>query len=371
MRPRPPIGIVRPLVPILGRIRRSRRGGLAQMIWRRGRKRARPPFAARAARPLASSFHYSINLALTWPSLGTPRTPGEWKLERILRERLRAKSPSPLQPGAGQRRLPASVERLRRSRRGAMTAGNVDSRGATGPALSRAVATTPPRRGGARVEPGGEGPIGRARRRSPVDGIFAGRPSAARSSARQGIPSGSGARTDGDPAPRLPRGRQTGGDAGATVARMARQARTVAMRPERGVRAGLPPPAGRTGRPPRSDVGTATRHRPSQLVWRDLLAPQAERSRATLDARASGPRRARAELVWRDPAAAERQGEPLFESRISPPPVRDVEAAGPARTAAAPVSAAPIPAPDVGRLVDEVVRRLERIGRDERLRRGL
>jgi tetrahydromethanopterin S-methyltransferase subunit F len=39
--------------------------------------------------------------------------------------------------------------------------------------------------------------------------------------------------------------------------------------------------------------------------------------------------------------------------------------------AAAAPAPAPAQGPDMGRLVEEVVRRLERIGRDERLRRGL
>jgi hypothetical protein len=47
-------------------------------------------------------------------------------------------------------------------------------------------------------------------------------------------------------------------------------------------------------------------------------------------------------------------------------------ASSPGGYAAAPAPAAPPPAmPDVGRLVDEVVRKLERLGRDERMRRGI
>jgi len=88
-------------------------------------------------------------------------------------------------------------------------------------------------------------------------------------------------------------------------------------------------------------------------------------------------RTSRTELVWRRPpagperdeasaapgaASAAAHGEVFVRAdRPASPPVS-------APAAAAPSALAPA---EMGRLVDEVVRRLERIGRDERLRRGI
>ena len=81
-----------------------------------------------------------------------------------------------------------------------------------------------------------------------------------------------------------------------------------------------------------------------------------------------------AELVWRRPAPDEAtaEGRAVSESvspRAMPTPAswRGEAQAGASR----PAAAAAIPPVEMGRLVDEVVRRLDRIGRDERLRRGL
>lgn len=88
-----------------------------------------------------------------------------------------------------------------------------------------------------------------------------------------------------------------------------------------------------------------------------------------------GARRARSStapaLVWRNAEPA-RQSAELATTVQGPSPV----APSPAVVADAPAApvrpaGAAVPAPDMARLVDEVVRRLERIGRDERMRRGL
>lgn len=83
------------------------------------------------------------------------------------------------------------------------------------------------------------------------------------------------------------------------------------------------------------------------------------------------PPRARTGLVWRDPVADGMRGEAMAAGGAASPPGRGADALVQSRQAPAPPPAVATPAPDVGRLVDEVVRRIERIGRDERLRRGL
>lgn len=74
-------------------------------------------------------------------------------------------------------------------------------------------------------------------------------------------------------------------------------------------------------------------------------------------------------LIWRSPPALSRS--PAIDSKpIGPTPAKWQSVTDPAQPVAALQPVAPAQAPDFCRLVDEVVRRIERIGRDERMRRG-
>jgi hypothetical protein len=73
MKPRRPLGIIRPLAPILGRGRRRWRGGpLVPMIWRR-RLRARPAPQRPAARPLPITQVNHFHLTFIRPERSTAR----------------------------------------------------------------------------------------------------------------------------------------------------------------------------------------------------------------------------------------------------------------------------------------------------------
>ena len=108
------------------------------------------------------------------------------------------------------------------------------------------------------------------------------------------------------------------------------------------------------------------------LVWRQKSArgETAPPSAALTYASPSRP----TELVWRRPAPVEPGSETACDARAAsraarrrrPAAWRGETRAG-ASAPAAPTALQPV---EMGRLVDEVVRRLDRIGRDERMRRG-
>jgi hypothetical protein len=85
-------------------------------------------------------------------------------------------------------------------------------------------------------------------------------------------------------------------------------------------------------------------------------------------------RRERVELVWGPGAAGDHTAQPAAPlAAAAPAPAVQVltaaslPAARPASAPAQPVAAA---LPEMNRIVDEVVRRIERVARDERMRRG-
>jgi hypothetical protein len=112
--------------------------------------------------------------------------------------------------------------------------------------------------------------------------------------------------------------------------------------------------------------------KPVALIWRQESA--GGETAAPSAALPHGSARRGTDLVWRRPAPAG----PGIESgttheaiSLRAPPMPATwrgETGAAASLQAAPTALQPV---EMGRLVDEVVRRLDRIGRDERLRRGL
>lgn len=342
MRPRRPLGVVRPLVPMLGRARCGRYGRSAPMIWRRDRRRAPAALSARAARPLSVSLHYAINLTLTPPSFARGTTV-ERSFASLVREVVHPGPAGRLGPAGATRRLPAAIERSLQWRDRTRTAalprtGAVAEGRAPEPRAARAFG---PRRLAAPALP----LTGRSAALLPA---AAARPSRSR-----------------EPASSADGGTRLAWRQDAAVA-----AGGAALLPGWVGRDWSAPVRRRRSAPLPSEV-EATRRRPhSFLVWREPIPPAEPRHGGGEPRRERRSRREAPDLVWRDPVRSESgrgpmaQPEPLFPAR------RSAETSAPAAAAAAPVPAA-APGPDVGRLVDEVVRRLERIGRDERLRRGL
>jgi hypothetical protein len=124
------------------------------------------------------------------------------------------------------------------------------------------------------------------------------------------------------------------------------------------------------GQPPAALVARA----PAALIWRREIASGG--TAAAASALPGATARRGAELVWRRPAPAEASS----EGRAAPEAASPRAAPAPAPAAwrgeaqgapGHPMGPSAIPPVEMGRLVDEVVRRLDRIGRDERLRRGV
>lgn len=109
----------------------------------------------------------------------------------------------------------------------------------------------------------------------------------------------------------------------------------------------------------------------ARRIWRDPSASRATAPEPGAPSRSGGRVAGRTDLVWRDPAGAEANGGAMIDSPAARPPAGTARPAAPDSPPAAAPAVAPAPALDLGRLVDEVMRRIERIGRDERLRRGL
>lgn len=119
--------------------------------------------------------------------------------------------------------------------------------------------------------------------------------------------------------------------------------------------------------------------RPIGMIWRRKGrggAPAALSPHAPVAAGAAIPPgwKPRTALVWRNPPSEDEASAPAGQiDRLTAASSRDPAfAVSPSSFAPPAAGAAPAPAaaPDMGKLVEEVVRRLERIGRDERLRRG-
>jgi hypothetical protein len=109
------------------------------------------------------------------------------------------------------------------------------------------------------------------------------------------------------------------------------------------------------------------------LAWRSEAASR--ENEAASPVHANG-RKSATELVWRRPAAGTGQTEAgsSHGARAVTPSQPEIRAD---RSATYVPPAPPAPAPaaiqpaEMNRLVDEVVRRLDRLGRDERMRRGI
>lgn len=125
-------------------------------------------------------------------------------------------------------------------------------------------------------------------------------------------------------------------------------------------RARTAPAAPTFDRPVRSAIERLHRLQPQPGARHWLPKPQARlQSRFT------------PELVWRKPTPQQAGAEAVFDQ----PPVHLATFASPAQVANGPsprsAAQSPTPLPEMGPLVDEVLRRLDRLGRDERLRRGI
>lgn len=86
--------------------------------------------------------------------------------------------------------------------------------------------------------------------------------------------------------------------------------------------------------------------------------------------RGAGSRQYKPALIWRTPSAATHPAASEAKS-FGPTPAERQDAHDLPKQATALLSVASAQPPDIGRLVDEVVRRIDRISRDERMRRGI
>ncbi len=395
MRPGRPIGLVRPLVPILGRPRRPGRRGLVPLVWRSRRPRAGRPFAPPAGRPHATSLHFGISLRLTWASTAAAGAATERILERIVGEAFRAASASVSGPGSARRRLPALIRLCRQDRGRAAPAAGGDS--ALSFPSSPFGAGAADLRGRLAASPPDDLPM-RPMRRKARTATPADRPAIA-------IHAAVASRNDpARPAPaahrvlsRRPGIRANAAVAGETPARPEREIAAPVWR-DREARLGRSrsesgPASARSGailawRESRVWRGSAAASAPrpgiaawpvpsgsrparNELIWREPAAAGAPRPGIAAWPNPSGSKPARTELVWREPAEAEKRDAAAPEAGVSLPRAWSGDTVVHSRQASAAAAAAAVPTPNVAQLVDEVVRRLERIGRDERLRRGL
>lgn len=345
MMPRRPLGVLRLLSPILGRALRRRRGPSAPMIWRRSRRAGPAPQPAPAVRTTILAPRCTLNLKLVWPA-GTAARTGPIGGQEVRTQNVTRETGA---DGAREtHRLTTLVERVWLHSGKAVSSSARDAapaRPAASPAGSPA-AETQPRQGAATL--------------SPTPLLWA-RPQA-----------GPVAQLPGRAAMR----------AGATgLPRRVPMTAPAAARGE--VKVGAPPaaraPAEILWRSVSPEAGTARaqsgpRRAPAALVWRDGTG--GGNAAPAMPAFAGGSGRPRADLIWRRPApnpAIETGNGPTSASPRGPATAEPWRGetrirADRAQPAAAP--AAMLPA-EMNRLVDEVVRRLDRIARGERLRRGL
>jgi hypothetical protein len=93
MIPRPPLGIGRPLAPVIGRTRgRHRRRGPLSLLWRKLRPDPAGPAFRTRFRPLHCHPHWTIDISLCWslfaaPATRWPREPAAFRLVRRRGER--------------------------------------------------------------------------------------------------------------------------------------------------------------------------------------------------------------------------------------------------------------------------------------------
>jgi hypothetical protein len=357
MKQRPPIGIIRPLVTVARRLR-GLRAPLAPMVWRRRPRRAGPISILRVVQPAAvpAATNVAVNLQLAWP-ICAPAAPAPGTIiERVLRQTFRA----------GREGARVESNRLFRL---------VETIWRTGPAGAQAlpsptVAPRPPR---ATAELEWPAPVRRSRSpfADPGDGAPP-RPMANRAAAMRMVLASrpeAGAADPPDPARPLPPRR-----------RLPAVERVAASPAAAAARAGFrrrPMPAFGLAAPDPIAQAPAQAARPAPLLWKQAkgagpLATALLEAGSVAAAPASW--KPRTALIWRDPPADEtRPGPRRATDGAVPAAWRDSAAftAGGAMAAAPAAPPAAVQPPDMGRLVDEVVRRLERIGRDERLRRGL
>ena len=391
-----PLGVLRLLAPMLGRGRRRWRGGpLVPMIWRR-RARARPAPGEKQARPTSIFRTYAFNLNLIWPA----RTAAPAAPTRILETRTHEIVRAGRDAGAREtRRLVALVERLRLRPDKAGTPGAASSPAAPAREPMPRPPATDTRPDAPHASPHRDGPPAQPSMRA------GGAPRLwprVRKAARTALPAPAGgapAHLTPDAAPAGPASAVRAA-AGGPHTRPAGRARTQppsragAMRIFHESRmVGLPSGDSAAPIPTRMLAGTLRRHeearaggaraeesRPSRprapLVWRSGEAQ--DQSAGAAPAYSTAHRISRTELVWRRPPAGPARDEagsaPGAASASAAHSDVFVRADRPAAShPSAPAAPAPaaLPPAEMGRLVDEVVRRLERIGRDERLRRGI
>ncbi|MBV9883774.1 MAG: hypothetical protein JO276_12270 [Sphingomonadaceae bacterium] len=346
MTPKRPLGVLRLLRPILGRARGRRRGPSASLIWRRPRRAGPAPAASPAARTTIFAPSYSLNLELVWPA-GTEARTGP-----IGRQEARTHLVTRSGPGGGARethRLTTLVERvwLHLSRATPSSARDAaPARPAASPASSPA-AGTQSRQRAPTLSPT---PLLWARPKAGAVALLPGR--AALRAGAPGLP----------PRQSMTAPATAHADAGVESPPATRAPAETLWRSV-------------TAEPGIARARGAPRRAPAALVWRsetgkgDAAAP--------MPAFAGGHGRPRTDLVWRrpapNPAIEAGDGRAAASPRDS---ATDQPWRGETRIRAdrAPLAAAPAPAVppvEMNRLVDEVVRRLDRIARDERLRRGL
>jgi hypothetical protein len=359
MKPRKPISIVRPLVPAAGRIR-AVRVALVPMIWRRRRRRGGAVSILRAAQPgtAPAPVNVSVRLNLVWPPCPPAAIAPATMFERVIRQIFGVVRDG---PRIETNRLLRLVETLSRTGPGAAS-------------LPPPPPSRPPRSTVSGLD-GGAAPLRpRLRLRTVADtaspgsatwALRPGRRTAVRADlARRETVSSIAARPAPPRSPRAPA-------EPAMVPPPARALRIAFRCPSRAALA--PSPNESTARPPRPEAG------PVAMIWRKTgrAGPRfaVALSEPFLAGSAARPSwKPRTALVWRDsPPDEDGRGTAARVNRSIPasspgPAVFPVAPPMSATPAAAP---APAQGPDMGRLVDEVVRRLERIGRDERLRRGL
>lgn len=356
MKQRPPIGRIRPLAATAGQLRMLR-APLVPMIWRRAARPARAISILHAAQPApvpAGTPNIAINIHLAWAA--APPKPA-MVIERILHQIFRAG-----RDGARveTNRLFRLVETLSRAMPPARAS-------LPGPASVPGM-----RRGAARLE------WADAADRSSPRFAEPGEPSWSSQMARRAtamrvpasMPSGS---RDVDP-PALARHampRRHRLEAEPVITGPGLVARTcLRQRPRPAARPIAEPPPGTVRDAP---VGATPR------IWKKARGGSATPGFAPFETGNSvtppASWKPRAALIWRSPSSDDARQEPMRGADVAfaASAGQGIALLTAARAPAPQPAAAPaaVQAPDMNRLVDEVVRRLERIGRDERLRRGL